>query len=112
VLFAPRHWTSTEAEKGLICKAVGEHNSVRYPYVPAETIQVLDKRSALIRFHVHKPVIIEGIDATKLPMGKWPSYFLLKEAGTRQLPALIGNKEVRVYQAVSSEGFPKGVIIW
>ena len=36
----------------------------------------------------------------------------MKAIGNRQVPGIVGNKEVEVYQAVSNDGFPKDIILW
>ena len=76
-----------------------------------ETLKILDKRTVLAQFKCSK-AIIEGVDASQIPLGKWKSTYLLRCAGTRKVPAAIGNEEIPVYDAISGEGFPKDIIIW
>ncbi len=37
---------------------------------------------------------------------------LLKRIEDRQVPGIVGQKSVPVFQAISSEGFPKDIILW
>jgi len=113
VLFVPRHRTASYSSKvGSIFKPAGGNYSVRLPHAKAETHQIIDKQSAYITFEHYGPVIVIGIDASRLPAGKWNSYLLLKRVADRQVPGIVGQKSVPVYQAVSREGFPKDIILW
>jgi hypothetical protein len=78
------------------------------------TLEVIDKNSAFVMIpNIGERVILEGIDTGNIPAnGEWPSRLLLKKAGVRMVPGLVGDYEMEVYQAVSDEGFPKDIIIW
>jgi len=84
----------------------------RFPYAAAETIQIIDKRSAYITFRSSRMSLVIGIDTSRLPAGRWNSYLLLKRVADRQVPGIVGQTSVPVYQAVSNEGFPKDILLW
>lgn len=78
----------------------------------AQTLRVIDKRSALVSFGGHK-VIVEGIKTSQIPVGsEWHSRFILRINGKRKIPAAIGETEVAVGEAISDEGFPKDIILY
>jgi len=113
VLFVPRLRTTSYSSKiGSIFKPASGSYSARYPYADAEINRIIDKRSAYITFEHRGSVIVEGIDTSQLPAGRWQSFLLLKRVADRQVQGIVGQKSVLVYQAVSSEGFPKDVILW
>lgn len=76
-----------------------------------EVLKIVDKRTAYVSMNGLK-AFVEGVDTSKMPLGKWNSYYMFKKTGTRKVPAQIGEDEVHVYQAISDEGFPKDVILW
>jgi hypothetical protein len=57
-------------------------------------------------------VFLEGVDASKIPLGEFNSHYMFMKTGTRKVPAQIGEDEISVYQAISDEGFPKDVVLW
>jgi hypothetical protein len=108
VLIVPR---GKEGGVGAIFKPTSAQLSV--PYTSVETQAVIDKNSVYIRAsYFGQPVILEGVDTTQVPPGRWPCYMLFRFAGTKKIPGIIGEKEIEVYQAVSDEGFPKDIILW
>ncbi len=113
VLIVPRHRTASySANNGAIFKPAGGSYSAKLPYAYAETHQIIDNNSAHCTFNGYGPVIVEGIDTNQISVGKWNSHLLMKAIGNRQVPGIVGNKEVEVYQAVSNDGFPKDIILW
>jgi hypothetical protein len=107
VLVAPR------SANDPVFKAIGGGEQLTQAFGVASTLEIIDRNSAYVSLsNVGDRVILEGVDTRKLPVGSWNSYFLLKVAGTRKVPGIVGDYEVPVFQAVSNEGFPKDVIIW
>ena len=77
------------------------------------TVKVIDRNSAYVDIpNIGQHVILEGINTRLMPTGTWPTRLLLKDAGTKKVPGIVGDYDVRVYQAVSDEGFPKDIVIW
>ncbi len=109
VLIVPRN-RFCGAYNGQIVK-YEEIESPLQPFGVVETLKVLDKRTVFVQLHCAK-AILEGIDTSKLPIGKWNSAYLFREAGKRKIPATVGEEEITVYEAISAEGFPKDIILW
>lgn len=108
VLIAPR---AAGDEK--FCKPIGGGEQNLQDFGTATTEKIIDKNTAYVTLsNVGGTVILEGIDTKRLAIGPWDSRFLLKVAGKRKVPGIVGDFEVPVFQAVSAEGFPKDIIIW
>jgi hypothetical protein len=84
-----------------------ERGYIAEPSGAIEVLKIVDRRTAYTKLG-----FVEGVDTSKIPLGRWNSQYMFKKTGTRKVPAQIGEDEVDVYQAVSSEGFPKDVILW
>jgi hypothetical protein len=88
-----------------------ETESPLQPFGVVETLKVLDKRTVFVQLNCAK-AILEGIDTSKLPIGKWNSEYLFREAGKRKIPATVGEEEITIYEAISNDGFPRDIILW
>jgi serine/threonine protein kinase len=102
----------SERNAGAIFKPASGSYSALLPHANAETMSVIDERSALLKFNNYGPVVLEGIDTQQLPTGSWRSYLLLKHVGTRKVPRAIGEEELEAYAAVGREGFPEDIVLW
>lgn len=82
-----------------------------FPSCKATTLKIVDKRRAIVRFS-WEPIMLEGVDTSKLPTGEWECALLLRRVEDIDIDAPVGTKKMRRFQAVSREGFPDDVVLW